>query len=129
MPHLRIEYSPGLAARLDMDGLCRAAHRAMVETGVFPLAGIRVRAFCADHCIVADDHPDNDFAALILTVGAGRTTETLQQAGAHIWDAVRAYLAEPLASPHFALSLDIRESNPDLSWKDTPIHGRLSKKD
>ena len=129
MPHLRIEYSPGLAEQIDIEGLCRSAHGAMVETGVFPLAGIRVRAFCADHCIIADDHPKNEFAALILTVGAGRTSSVLQEAGNHIWAAVQAALSKQLAEPHFALSLDIRESNPDLSWKDTPIHARLSKKD
>ena len=129
MPHMRIEYSPGLAGRVDMQALCNCVHGAMVETGIFPLAGIRVRAFCADHCIVADDHPDNDFAAFILTVGAGRTTETLNTAGRHIFAALQTFLSEPLSTPHFALSLDIRVSDPDLSWKDTPIHARLTKKD
>lgn len=128
MPHLRIEYSPGLAGRVEIAALCRAAHGAMVETGIFPLAGIRVRAFRADEYIVADGLPENDFAACTLTVGAGRTTETLQQAGQHIFAALQAVLAEPLASPHFALSLEIRVSDPDLSWKDTPIHSRLSGK-
>lgn len=129
MPHLRIEYSPGLADRVDIDGLCRTAYDAMQQTGIFPLAGIRVRAFCADHCIVADDHPDNDFAAIYMTVGAGRATDTLQQAGQHIFAALQAYLADALAAPHFALSLDIRVSDPVLSWKDTPIHNRLTRKD
>lgn len=129
MPHLRIEYSRGLTDRVDIDALCRAAHGAMVETGVFPLAGIRIRAFRADHCIVADDHPDNDFAACVLTVGAGRTPETLRRAGDRIWASLREALAGPLATPHFALSLDIRVSDPELSWKETPIHSRLTQKD
>ncbi len=129
MPHLRIEYSPGLADKVDIGALCRAAHRAMAETGIFPLAGIRVRAFCADHCIVADDHPENDFAACLLAVGAGRTTPVLQEAGRHIFAALQTCLADELAKPHLALSLDIRVSDPDLSWKDTPIHARLSRKD
>lgn len=131
MPHLRIEYSPGLAGRVDMAALCRAAHGAMIEAGIFPLAGIRVRAFCADHCVVADDLPENDFAACTLTVGAGRTTEALQEAGQHVFVALQKFLAEPLARPHFALSLEIRVSDPELSWKDTPIHARLTgtKKD
>ena len=129
MPHLRIEYSRGLADKIAIDDLCRVAHQAMVETGIFPLAGIRVRAFCADVAIVADDHPDNDFAALVLTVGAGRDTATLQQAGNHLFSALQTHLAGPLAAPHFALSLDIRVSDPELSWKDTPIHNRLTKKD
>ncbi|WBU59275.1 5-carboxymethyl-2-hydroxymuconate Delta-isomerase [Paracoccus albus] len=129
MPHLRIEYSPGLARRADIRDLCSAAHAAMVEAEIFPLAGIRVRAFCADHCIVADDHPENDFAACTLSVGAGRSKEDLQAAGQHIFSALQDCLAGPLASQHFALSLGIREINPALSWKDTPIHARLKKED
>lgn len=128
MPHMRIEYSPGLARRVDMDALCGCVHEAMVASGIFPLAGIRIRAFAADHCIVADGHPDNAFAACTLTVGAGRSTETLNAAGALIFGALQTFLAELLAQPHFALSLDIRVSDPELSWKDTPIHARLSKK-
>ncbi|MCE9664700.1 5-carboxymethyl-2-hydroxymuconate Delta-isomerase [Halomonas sp. M5N1S17] len=126
MPHLRLEYSPGLAQRADIGAVCRAAYEAMKATGIFPLAGIRVRAYAADHCIVADDLAENDFAALTLSVGAGRDKPALQAAGERIFAAVQAALAEPLATPHFALSLEIRVMDPDLSWKDTPIHARLS---
>ncbi|MGQ0336010.1 5-carboxymethyl-2-hydroxymuconate Delta-isomerase [Halomonas elongata] len=126
MPHLRIEYSPGLAERADIDAVCRTAYTAMKEAGIFPLAGIRVRAYAADHCIVADDLAENDFAALTLSVGAGRDKSALQAAGEKIFAAVQAALAEPLATPHFALSLEIRVIDPELSWKDTPIHARLS---
>lgn len=129
MPHMRIEYSPGLKDLVDMDALCRCVHGAMVEAGIFPLAGIRVRAFAADHCIVADDHPDNQFAAFILTVGAGRSTEVLNAAGTLIFTAIQGFFADLLSKPHFALSLDVRINDPQLSWKDTPIHARLSKKD
>lgn len=125
MPHLRIEYSPGLTQRADVDAVCRAAYEAMRMTGIFPLAGIRVRAYAADQFIVADDLPENNFAALTLSVGAGRDKPSLQAAGEQIFAAVQAALAEPLSTPHFALSLEIRVMDPDLSWKDTPIHARL----
>lgn len=131
MPHLSIEYSPGLEGRADVPALTRALHGAMIEAGIFPLAGIRVRAFRADHCIVADGLAENDFAALTLSVGAGRSTEALKAAGDIIFTAAQAALAAPLSTQHFALSLEIRVIDPELSWKDTPIHARLSgqKKD
>lgn len=125
MPHLSIEYSPGLEAHADMGGLCRAVYEAMKAAGIFPLGGIRVRAYKADHCIIADDHPDNDFAAMTLTVGAGRSTEALQAAGDLVFRAAQEALAGPMATPHFALSLYIQVADPDLSWKATPIHDRL----
>ncbi|WP_024950920.1 5-carboxymethyl-2-hydroxymuconate Delta-isomerase [Cobetia crustatorum] len=126
MPHLHIEYSPALEQRVDLHEVCLAAHRAMKDSGIFPLAGIRVRAFAADHCIVADNHPDNDFLAMTLSVGAGREPEALKAAGDHLFTTMKHALELPLSTPHFALSLEIREINADLSWKDTPIHARLS---
>lgn len=125
MPHLSIEYSAGLESRADLPAVLRQLHGAMVETGIFPLAGIRVRAFRADHVIVADGLPENDFCAMTLSVGAGRSTVQLQDAGQIVFDAARAAFADLLASPHFALSLEIREIEPELSWKATPIHARL----
>lgn len=129
MPHMHVEYSQGVETQGTPKALCRALHAAMVEAAIFPLAGIRVRAFEADYCIVADGHPENDFVAMTLSVGAGRSTEALKEAGDKIFAAAQEVFADRLASPHFALSLEIRVSNPDLSWKDTPIHTRLSKKD
>lgn len=124
MPHLQIEYSAGLEVL--MPDLCRALHGAMAAQAIFPLAGIRVRAFRADHAIIADAHPDNDFAALTLSVGAGRSKAQLQDAGRALFDAGREVLAPLLAKPHLALSLEIRVIDPDPNWKETPIHARLS---
>ncbi|MCX2525346.1 5-carboxymethyl-2-hydroxymuconate Delta-isomerase [Larsenimonas rhizosphaerae] len=127
MPHLHIEYSPHLEQRVDVREVCLAAHRVMTDSDLFPLAGIRIRAFAAEHCIVADDHPDNDFLAMTLSVGSGRTQADLKAAGDRLFAAVQSVLATPLSTPHFALSLEIREIDAALSWKDTPIHSRLSK--
>ena len=129
MPHMHVEYSKGFATGNAPENLCQVLHGAMVDSGIFPLAGIRVRAFCADVSIVADGLPENDFVAMTLTVGAGRATETLKQAGDAIFAAAQTALADRLSTPHFALSLEIRVSDPALSWKDTPIHARISNKD
>lgn len=114
-----------------MSAVARAAHKAMLEAGVFPTAGIRIRLHRADFAIVADGLAENDFCAMTMSVGAGRTTEALKAAGDHVFAAMQQALSGPLATQHFALSLEIRVINPDLSWKDTPIHARLSgqKKD
>ena len=126
MPHLSIEYSPTLERRADVEGLCRALHQVLLEIETFPNAGIRIRAHKADHAIVADGHPENDFVALTLSVGAGRETAALKAAGDALFAAAQADLSDLLSIPHFALSLEIRVIDPELSWKDTPIHARLS---
>ncbi len=127
MEHLSIEYSAGLDDRADMTAVARAAHAAMLGAGIFPTAGIRVRLHRADVAIVADGLAENDFCAMTMSVGAGRTTEALKAAGDVVFAAVQQALAGPLATEHFALSLEIRIITPELSWKDTPIHARLSE--
>ena len=125
MPHLSIQYSPQLDDSHDMDALCRQLGDAMIETGVFPVAGVRVRAFRADHESVADRHPDNAFVAMQAYIGAGRSLEDKQRAGAHVYAAAEAFFAKRLAGPHFLLSFEIFENNADLSWKRNTVHPRL----
>lgn len=125
MPHLRVEYSPGLEALTDMRALCGRLHEAMVETGVFPQAGIRIKAHRCDEVCVADRHSDNHFLALELSVGAGRSKPALAAAGQAVFAAAQEAVADLLAQPHFMLSLEIREIDPELSWKANPVHARL----
>lgn len=127
MPNLSIEYSKGLERRVDMQTVLGALHDAMNEAGIFPQAGIRIRAFAADYVIVADGHPENDFFTMTCSVGHGRSQDDLKRAGDLIFQAAQAALAGPLSGTHMALSLEIREIDPVLTWKDTPIHKRLSK--
>ena len=129
MPHMHIEYSRNLEREADIGALCRAVHQAIVGCGVFPLAGTRTRAFATDHAIVADGHPDAAFAAMTLSVGAGRTTEVLRGAGDAIFAAAQDALSKPLAGDNFSLSLEIRIMDPDLAWKKTTIYQRLPAKD
>ena len=127
MAHLILEYSQGLEGKASVSDLCQGVYEAMKATGLFPLAGIRVRAYPATHAIVADALPENDFLAMTLNVGAGRSKEDLRAAGDRIFAAAQSTLSDVLAEPHFALSMEIRVIDPELSWKDTPIHKRLSK--
>ncbi|WP_298500134.1 5-carboxymethyl-2-hydroxymuconate isomerase [uncultured Maritimibacter sp.] len=129
MAHLSIEYSAGLDARSDMQAVARAAHAAMLDAGIFPVAGIRIRLHRADFAIVADGLAENDFCAMTMSVGAGRNEAVLKTAGDRVFAAVQSALAGPLSTEHFALSLEIREIHARLTWKDTPIHKRLTKKD
>ncbi|MAS03872.1 MAG: 5-carboxymethyl-2-hydroxymuconate isomerase [Ahrensia sp.] len=126
MAHLEIEYSPGLEQVCDIARVCRELYEAMVRAGIFPLAGIRVRAYRADYAIVADNTEENNFLALTLSVGAGRTVEDLKAVGEMIFQTAQKELRSLLATLHFALSLEIRVIDPALSWKDTPIHARLA---
>ncbi len=50
MPHFTMEYSSNLDGTVDFDGLCRAVHETILDTGLFELGAVRVRAFRAGLC-------------------------------------------------------------------------------
>ncbi len=125
MPHLTVEYSANLARRTDLDALCRALHTAMMASGLFELGAVRVRALRADHYAVADLLPENGFAALTLRIGKGRSPDDRKRAGDLIFQAATDSLAALFTTPHFALTLEIIEIDPDFSWKKNAIHPRL----
>lgn len=101
----------------------------MIEQGSFPVGGIRVRAWPTPQEAIADGHPDNAYADLVLRMGAGRPAEVKTAAGEAIMATARAFFAAELARPHFALALEIVEISPEFSWKANSIHPRLEKGD
>ncbi len=127
MPHLVIQYSSNLTETIDMQALCNQLRLAMIDTGIFPEGGIRVRTFSTDHCSIADAHPDNAFADMVLRIGAGRTMDEKSNAGEAIMAAAKHHFRGLLDAPHFALSLEIIEIDKALSWKANSIHPRLNK--
>jgi 5-carboxymethyl-2-hydroxymuconate isomerase len=125
MPHFHIDYSANLEARLDIAGLCVAVRDAAAETGVFPLAGIRVRATPAAHVVMADGNPEHAFLDLSVRLRAGRDLEKRKSATATIFAAMEAYCAEVMASSSFMLSMEMRDIDAELSPKASSIRDYL----
>lgn len=125
MPHIQIDYSPNLEHRLDMAGLCRALRDAAVETGILPLAGIRVRATACTHVVIADGNPEHAFLDISLRLRAGRSDKDKARATAHIFAAAEAFCADVLATSSFMLSFEMRDIDPDLSPKTSSIRRYL----
>ncbi|MEI2297081.1 5-carboxymethyl-2-hydroxymuconate Delta-isomerase [Ensifer sp. MJa1] len=125
MPHLTIEYSGNLDGRVDFAKLCRTIHATILGTGLFELGAVRVRTIRSADYAIADLLPENGFIDLSFRIGRGRTEAEKKVTGDAIFKAVSNELSELFATPHFALSLEIREIDPDLSWKKNAIHPRL----
>ncbi|PBC03435.1 5-carboxymethyl-2-hydroxymuconate Delta-isomerase [Mesorhizobium sp. WSM3860] len=128
MPHMAIEYSANLDAKVEMSELCALVSRIILETGLFEPGAVRVRAVRADAYAIADRLPENSFIDMNFRIGKGRSTEEKERAGEAIFTAVTDHLASLFATPHFALSLEIREIDAELSWKKNAIHPRLRSK-
>jgi 5-carboxymethyl-2-hydroxymuconate isomerase len=128
MPHFTMEYSANLDGAVDFAGLCTAVHETIIATGLFELGAVRVRAIRCDAYAVADLLPENGFIDMSFRVGKGRSEEEKRRTGEAIFATVTAFLAPLFEAPHFALTLEIREIDPDLSWKKNAIHPRLRQK-
>lgn len=127
MPHLHIDYSPNLAARLDIPALCRVLADAAAGTGVFPRAGIRVRAVPATHVYVADGNPDHAYLDLSVRLRGGRDLATRQAATQAIFAALEAFCAPVMATSSLMLSMEMRNIDPDLAPKASSIRDYLPK--
>ena len=125
MPHFTIEYSANLDAQVDMGKVVETVRKAAVETGIFPLGGIRVRAVRCENYAIADGNPHLGFLAMVLRLGEGRDLATRKQAGEHIFKALSAYLDPVFANSKFALSFDMQINDKETSWKRNNIHEAL----
>lgn len=125
MPHFTIEYSANLDDRLDIGAACEVVRKAAVETGIFPLGGIRVRAVKCEHYAIADARQDYGFLDMVLRIGEGRDLETRKKAGEQIFQALSRHLDPVFASSKFALSFDMQINDKDTSWKRNNIHDAL----
>jgi 5-carboxymethyl-2-hydroxymuconate isomerase len=125
MPHFTIEYSANLEGRVDMEKVVEVVRKAAVETDIFPLGGIRVRAISCEHYAIADGNPQFGFLDMVLRLGEGRDLATRKQAGEHIFKALSAHLDPLFAQSQFALSFDMQINDKDTSWKRNNIHEAL----
>ncbi|NKB53605.1 MAG: 5-carboxymethyl-2-hydroxymuconate delta-isomerase [Rhizobiaceae bacterium] len=127
MPHLIVEHSANLSDQHDMADLARRLSEVVVATGIFPLAGVRVRMHSVATGSIADEHPDNAFIAVIMRIGAGRDLETRQTGGQVVFDLLCNTFADAIEQGFMAVSVDIEINDPDMSFKRNGIAGRLKR--
>jgi 5-carboxymethyl-2-hydroxymuconate isomerase len=125
MPHFTIEYSANLEGRVDIAAVVELVRNAAVQTGIFPLGGIRVRAIKCEHYAIADGRRNYGFLDMVLRLGEGRDLPTRKQAGEHIFKTLSAYLDPVFANSKFALSFDMQINDKETSWKRNNIHDTL----
>ncbi len=125
MPHFTIEYSANLDRRIDMAAVVELVRKAAVDTGIFPLGGIRVRAIRCEHYAIGDGNPQLGFLAMVLRLGEGRDLPTRKKAGEHIFKTLSAHLDPVFAGSKFALSFDMQVNDKETSWKRNNIHDAL----
>lgn len=110
MAHFILEYSDNLDRQiLDPVGLLEAVIDAAVETGIFPRAGCRGRAYCSEDFFVADGRASFGFVHLQVRLGAGRTDEEKDIAQDALVEVLRNYLAPLSDEQGLAISFELVE--------------------
>lgn len=125
MPHLTVDYSANMETRMDMAEFCDVMRRAAIETGVLPLPGVRVRAIRADYVSIADGSPEHGYIDISVRLRSGRDLDTRKAATQLLFETAEAFLAPVLAKHSVALSMEMRDIDPELSPKCGTIRDHL----
>ena len=128
MPHIIVEHSENLAKRLHISGLLKALHEAALKSGVFPVGGLRTRAVMRSDYVIADDHPDNAFIHVTVRIGHGRDLVTKRQVGEQLMSTLSNYLTEIFQTMPLAISLEMQEIDPELSFKQNNLHNIVKQR-
>lgn len=128
MPHIVVEYSLGLETKVNIDEFIAAVHRAALQTGIFPVGGVRTRAYESKHQLIADGHPDNSFVHISLKVGHGRDLETRKRACEAIFAAACGQLTSLYERSPVGISLEMQEIDPILTFKKNNLHEYVARR-
>jgi 5-carboxymethyl-2-hydroxymuconate isomerase len=128
MPHVIIECSSNVGGRANLHAIVEAMHTAALETGVFPIGGLRVRVNESEIFRIADGDPANAFVHVELRIGAGRDLATRERAAKHMFDALTAVLADAFERTPIGISLELNEIVPETSHKLNNLHEYVEKR-
>ena len=128
LPHLIVEYSANVEGAIELDSLLDKLYAEAIESGIFPLGGIRVRAFRADHYRIADCHPDNAYVHVTALVGHGRPLDLRQRVSEQLFATLCAHLEGLFDRSPLAISFNMREFDPVLNLKKNNLHEHVERR-
>lgn len=128
MPHFIVEYSGNLKSEINFDEFFQKVHTCLGNSGVFPLGGIRSRAICMEDYRIADAQHDYAFIHILLKVGSGRDESTRKQVCDELFEVIENYFAPLQAKRLLAISFEMQEVHPVLTYKKNNIHAFLKSK-
>ncbi len=128
MPHVIVEYSANLEEDVSARDLIDRVHATILETGVFPIGGVRTRAERRDVYRVADGDPSNAFCAILIRIGRGRDEETRRRVSKEVLATLADVTAEAFRKRGLSLSVEIQEIDEAGASRKNNLHERLKSK-
>jgi len=113
---------------MDIQLLVDGMHKAAAGTDGLPLGGLRTRVAVRNRYEIADQSPENAFVHVILKLGHGRTEEVRQGFGDRLFPILCALLASVSANHPLAISFEIQEIHPRLTWKKSNLREHMARR-
>jgi 5-carboxymethyl-2-hydroxymuconate isomerase len=127
MPHFIVEYSKNLEDRVDLQAFSDELRDIAIETGVYPLGGLRVRFHECSVYTIADSGKDYAFVHIQIRMGEGRDDATKTAASTLVFDRTKVFLQDAFDVAPSALSVEIVEIDSRYSHKYNKITRQLPK--
>lgn len=126
MAHFVLEHSENLSqSKETLQGLFEALHKAAENTGLFPLKGIRSRAYVCHDYRLADGNSRHGFAHLEVKLGAGRSLQDRKAASEVFFKVFCDHFSEQVAQHGVALSFEMKELEAVLKFNQNNIQDYL----
>ena len=128
MPHFIVEYSANLDEDIKIQKLFGNLQDTALETGIFPLGGIRFRAVRCEDYLIADGDPDNAFVHVTLKIGHGRDITVRENVATMLFTTLKNYFAPMSKNRPLGVSFELIELHETLSLKENNIHKYIKQK-
>jgi 5-carboxymethyl-2-hydroxymuconate isomerase len=124
--HFVLEYSDNIERDvLASQELFSALHDCALATRLFPLKGIRSRAYACRDYRMADGDPAHMFVHLTVLIGSGRSMEEREAASRALFEVYEQHFAPCFEQRGVALSFEMRELEPVLKYNRNNIEEYL----
>lgn len=126
MAHFVLEYSDNIEPeKLGLQQLFSSLHDKAMQSGLFPLKGIRSRAYQCSGYRIADGNPAHQFVHMSVLIGAGRSEQEKETAAKELFSVLEQHLESCSEERGLALSFEMRELDPVLRFNKNNISDYL----
>lgn len=115
MPHIQIDYTANLADAVTDGRLVDKVHQAAVDSGIFPVWGIRTFAQAMGDYRVGNTHAGNGFVNVTVRIAPGRNLALRQRIRQELFGAVLAAMGPLFENHRLGCQLEVTEFDADAS--------------
>lgn len=115
MPHIQIDYTANLADAVIGGRLVDRVHQAAVDSGIFPVWGIRTLARALNDYRVGNGEAGNGFVNVTVRIAPGRDLALRQRIRQELFGAVLAAMAPLFQNHRLGCQLEVTEFDADVS--------------